>query len=123
MLQYKLIPPAGRYVQVSICLNRVHLDGLTPDAAIAKLIEMGYTPEIRYQLNPQRQEFDLYAVIHEKHITESEMTVEACQRLWSVFSNNSLLYVIGCEADRDRDWIALWDLEKEISPPVKPVAV
>jgi hypothetical protein len=38
---YRLLPARDEYVQVSIYLNRVHLDGYTPDRAIAQLIEMG----------------------------------------------------------------------------------
>ncbi|MCC3507184.1 MAG: hypothetical protein JGK23_31730 [Microcoleus sp. PH2017_19_SFW_U_A] len=34
-LNYRLLPPKDEYVQVSIYLNRVHLDGCTPDRAIA----------------------------------------------------------------------------------------
>ena len=32
---------------------------------IPHLHEKGYTPELRYQWNPERNEFDLYALIHD----------------------------------------------------------
>lgn len=35
---YRLLPAKDEYIQVSIYLNRVHLDGYAPDRAIAKLI-------------------------------------------------------------------------------------
>ena len=53
-LNYRLLPPKDEYVQVSIYLNRVHLDGYTPDRAIAQLNEMGYAPSLQYQWNPKQ---------------------------------------------------------------------
>lgn len=102
---YRLLPPKDEYVQVSIYLNRVHLDGCTPDRAIAQLIEMGYDPSLQYQWNPKRNEFDLFAVIHDRPIADSLMDKQACDALWAAF-NESSLYVIGCEAAQNPNWLA-----------------
>lgn len=102
---YRLLPPKDEYVQVSIYLNRVHLDGCTPDRAIAQLIEMGYAPSLQYQWNPKRNEFDLFAVIHDRPIADSLMDKQACDALWAAF-NESSLYVIGCEAAQNPNWLA-----------------
>lgn len=49
MTEYQLQPAKYHYVQVVVSLNRVHLDNYqTPDAALTKLLELGYTPELRY---------------------------------------------------------------------------
>jgi hypothetical protein len=51
--EYRLTSAKHHHVLVVICLNRVSLDGYaSPDEAIAKLIDLGYKPELRYQLNP-----------------------------------------------------------------------
>lgn len=102
---YRLLPAKDEYVQVSIYLNLVHLDGHTPDSAIALLIEMGYTPSLRYQWNPKRNEFDLFALIHDRPISESLMNKDACDALWRAF-NASSLYTIGCEAAQNLKWLA-----------------
>lgn len=107
----QLLLPKDKYVQVSICLNRVHLDGITPTEAIAKLIELGYQPELRYQVDPDTEELHLYGVIHEKHLSESEMTQEKCHQLWQAFSNNTILYVIGTPRSDSNQWLAICDLE------------
>ncbi|MEG3861711.1 hypothetical protein [Microcoleus sp. herbarium12] len=104
-LNYRLLPPKDEYVQVSIYLNRVHLDGYTPDRAIAQLIEMGYAPCLQYQWNAKRNEFDLFAVIHDRPIADSLMDKQACDALWAAF-NESSLYVIGCEAAQNPNWLA-----------------
>ena len=90
---------------MSIYLNRVHLDGYTPDRAIAQLIEMGYAPTLQYQWNPKRNEFDLFALIHDRPIADSLMDKQACDALWAAF-NESSLYVIGCEAAQNSNWLA-----------------
>ncbi|MCC3602430.1 MAG: hypothetical protein JGK24_04120 [Microcoleus sp. PH2017_29_MFU_D_A] len=112
-LNYRLLPPKDEYVQVSIYLNRVHLDGYTPvkrsypvgNRAIAQLIEMGYAPSLQYQWNPKRNEFDLFAVIHDRPIADSLMDKQACDTLWAAF-NESSLYLIGCEAAQNPNWLA-----------------
>jgi hypothetical protein len=112
-LNYRLLPPKDEYVQVSMYLNRVHLDGCTPvkrsypvgNRAIAQLIEMGYDPSLQYQWNPKRNEFDLFAVIHDRPIADSLMDKQACDALWAAF-NESSLYVIGCEAAQNPNWLA-----------------
>jgi hypothetical protein len=66
MTEYRLTPAKYHHVQVVVSLNRVHLDSYkTPDEALKKLLELGYNPELRYQWNPERNEFDLYALIHD----------------------------------------------------------
>ena len=107
----QLLLPKDKYVQVSICLNRVHLDGITPTEAIAKLMELGYQPELRYQVDPDTEELHLYGVIHEKHLSESEMTQEKCHQLWQAFTNNTILYVIGTPTIDCHQWLAICDLE------------
>ncbi|MEG4453760.1 hypothetical protein [Microcoleus sp. N9_A1] len=102
---YRLLPARDEYVQVSIYLNRVHLDGYTPDRAIAQLIEMGYAPTLQYQWNPKRNEFDLFALIHDRPSADSLMDKQACDALWAAF-NQSSLYVIGCEAAQNSNWLA-----------------
>ena len=102
---YRLLPARDEYVQVSIYLNRVHLDGYTPDRAIAQLIEMGYAPTLQYQWNPKGNEFDLFALIHDRPIADSLMDKQACDALWAAF-NESSLYVIGCEAAQNSNWLA-----------------
>ncbi|MCP2728037.1 hypothetical protein [Limnofasciculus baicalensis] len=41
------------------------------------------------------------------------------EQLWNIFGNETVLYVLGCQTDRDPDWLARWDLEQEILPPPK----
>ena len=50
MTQYRLTPANYHHVQVVVSLNRVHLDSYkNPDEALTKMLELGYTPELRYQ--------------------------------------------------------------------------
>ncbi|MEG4801989.1 MULTISPECIES: hypothetical protein [unclassified Microcoleus] len=66
---------------------------------------MGYAPSLQYQWNPKRNEFDLFAVIHDRPISDSLMDKQACDALWAAF-NESSLYVIGCEAAQNPHWLA-----------------
>jgi hypothetical protein len=96
MTEYQLTPAKYHHVQVVVSLNRVHLDNYqTPDAALKQLLELGYNPELRYQWNPERNEFDLYALIHDLPLAESLMTDEKCQEFFQHFKH-SQIYSIGC---------------------------
>ncbi|MCA1994266.1 MAG: hypothetical protein LDL41_19800 [Coleofasciculus sp. S288] len=119
MIPCKLTLPPDSYRQVSICLNRVHLRGLTIDEAMKKLAQLGFSPKLRYQWNPKRQEIDVFALICEEPIEEMSITDEQDKQLWNIFGNETVLYVLGCEADRDEDWLARWDLEQDVPPPPK----
>lgn len=108
----KLILPEEDWVQVSLCLNRVHLVNMTPSQAIAKLVELGYRPDLRFQIDLDTSQLYLYAVSSENHLDAAEITDEKCQQLWSVFRSTSVLYVIGTGVcDRDK-WWAICDLEE-----------
>ena len=119
MIPCKLTLPPNEYRQVSICLNRVYLRGLTIDNAMKKLAELGFSPELRYQWNPEHQEIDVFAVICEEPIEEMSITDEQDEQLGNIFGNETVLYVLGCETDQDPDWIARWDLEQDVPPPSK----
>jgi hypothetical protein len=108
----KLILPEEDWVQVSVCLNRVHLANMTPSQAIAKLVELGYLPELRFQIDPDTSQLYLYAVISEKHLDESEITDEKCHQLWNIFGSTSVLYVIGTGVCHRDKWLAICDLEE-----------
>ncbi len=131
MTEYRLTSAKHHHVLVVVSLNRIHLDGYTsPDNAIAKLIEMGYNPELRYQLNPQRNEFDLYAVIHDLPLSQSRMDAAACKTLWENF-NYSVIYTIGTDTPYNPNWLANRDFNDprrhaqphEIEPSRKSTAV
>ena len=119
MIPCKLTLPPDGYRQVSICLNRVGLRGLTIDEAMEKLAELGFSPELRYQWNRDYQEIDLFALICSEPMEEMSLTEEQDDQLWEIFGNETVLYVLGCEADQDSDWLARWDLEQEVEPPPK----
>ncbi|MEG4801990.1 hypothetical protein QUB63_19095 [Microcoleus sp. ARI1-B5] len=51
---------------------------------------MGYAPILQYQWNPKRNEFDLFAVIHDRPISDSLMDKQACDALWAAFKESSL---------------------------------
>ncbi|MEG5234420.1 hypothetical protein [Microcoleus sp. AT9b-C3] len=107
MTEYRLTPAKYRQVQVVVCLNRVRLDGYAnSDEALAKLSELGYSPQLRYQWNPERDEFDLYALIHDLPLDESLMTEEKCQEFFKHF-RHSQIYSIGC-GHADPDWLFAW---------------
>ena len=107
MTEYRLTPAKYRHVQVVVCLNRVRLDGYAnSDEALAKLSELGYSPQLRYQWNPERDEFDLYALIHDLPLDESLMTDEKCQEFFKYF-RHSQIYSIGC-GHADPDWLFAW---------------
>jgi hypothetical protein len=109
--EYRLTSAKHHHVLVVVCLNRVSLDGYaSPDEAIAKLIDLGYQPELRYQLNPIRGEFDLYAAIHDLPLSESRMNETACKALWENF-NHSSIYTIGTQAAYNPNWLAIRDFE------------
>ncbi|HAX87802.1 MAG TPA: hypothetical protein DCY91_16430 [Cyanobacteria bacterium UBA11370] len=107
----KLLLPEEDYVQVSICLNRVDSINMNPLQTLSSLEKMGYQPELRYQIDPDHEELHLYAVIHEKHLDESEMTDEKCHQLWNIFGNTSVLYVIGTGLHERDKWLAICDLD------------
>jgi hypothetical protein len=109
--EYRLTSAKHHHVLVIVCLNRVNLDGYaSPDEAIAKLLELGYSPELRYQLNPQRGEFDLYAVIHDLPLSVSRMDETACEAFWAAF-NYSAIYTIGTETAYNPNWLAAKDFD------------
>lgn len=131
MTEYRLTSAKHHHVLVIVCLNRVNLDGYTsPDEAIAKLIEIGYSPELRYQLNPDRSEFDLYAVIHDLPISASRMDETACKVFWAAF-NYSAIYTIGTESAYNPNWLAAKDFDdprrhaspEQIEPALEKTAV
>lgn len=119
MIPCKLTLPPDGYRQVSICLNRLHLIGLTIDKAMEKIADLGLSPQLQYQWNPNHQEIDVFAVICEEPIQAMSITDLQDEQLWNIFGNETVLYVLGCETDRDPDWLARWDLEQEILPPPK----
>ena len=110
MTEYRLTPAKYHHVQVVVSLNRVHLDNYkNPDEALTKLLELGYTPELRYQWNPERNEFDLYALIHDLPLEESLMTDEKCHEFFKHFKH-SQIYSIGC-GNADPDWLFAWGFD------------
>ena len=73
---YNNLSPARRSLAVSEALSRelnyslfYLLFFIFPLFEITSMIphlhDKGYTPELRYQWNPDRNEFDLYALIHD----------------------------------------------------------
>jgi hypothetical protein len=55
-----------------------------------------------------------FAVICEEPLIEWSLGDD---RLWKIFGSESLLYVCGCEVDRDPNWIARSNLERDVLPP------
>jgi hypothetical protein len=90
--QFSQFPP-NHWLMV-VCLNRVCLRGLTVDAAMEKIAELGITPELKYQWNPLEEEIDVLAIVQcdplekDRELSLSEAQI---QQLWDIFGDESLL--------------------------------
>lgn len=90
--QFSQFPP-NHWLMV-VCLNRVCLRGLTVDAAMEKIAELGITPELKYQWNPIEEEIDVLAIVQcdplekDRELSLSEAQI---QQLWDIFGDESLL--------------------------------